>query len=165
MQFKHVVQDLIENGKLEIDGLKTNFDHTTFKEPFPKYEKGEASQPKNGKAAINYTFVNAKNVINRLEVLEESVNMMEDKDPNGHDSNMSSPIHGDKPILVLRGAHSKESSQGPLVIRGPNSNLCKFPPKISMLLHKLKVPLSSKDLVQANQVIQNNCNPRMFLQN
>ena len=57
-----------------------------------------------------------------LEVVEESVNTMEDKDPNGYDLNMSSPIHGNKPILMLRGAHSKESSQGPLVIRGPNSN-------------------------------------------
>ena len=56
-----------------------------------------------------------------LEVVEESVNMMEDKDPNGYDLNMSSPMHGNKLVLVLKGAHSKESSQGPLVIRGPNS--------------------------------------------
>ena len=55
-----------------------------------------------------------------LEVVEESVNMMKNKDPNGHGLNMSSPIHANKPILMLRGAHSKESSEGPLVIRGPN---------------------------------------------
>ena len=45
-----------ENGKIEIDVLNTNTNHTIFKEPFPKYEKGENSQPKNGKATINYTF-------------------------------------------------------------------------------------------------------------
>ena len=43
-----------------------------------------------------------------LEVVEETIKMMEDKDPNGHGLNMSSPIHGNKPILMLRGAHSKE---------------------------------------------------------
>ena len=58
-RFKHIVQDLIENGKLEIDGLNTNSDDIAFKEPLSKYEKGEASQPKNGKAAINYTYTNA----------------------------------------------------------------------------------------------------------
>ena len=121
-RFKHIVQDLIENGKLKIDGLNRNADHTTFKEHLPKYEKGEASQPKNGKDAINYTYTNAKNVVNMLEVVEESVNMMEDKDPNGCNLNLNSPTFGKKPILVLRGAHSRESSQGPLVIRGPNSN-------------------------------------------
>ena len=66
-----------------------------------------------------------------LEVVEESVNMMEDKDPNGYNLNLSSPILGEKPILVLRGAHSRESSQGPLVIRGPNSNQSSKPKKVS----------------------------------
>ena len=55
-----------------------------------------------------------------LEVVEESVNMMEGKDSSGYNLNLSSPILGKKPILVLRGAHSRELSQGPLVIRGPN---------------------------------------------
>ena len=45
-----------------------------------------------------------------LEIVEESVNMMEDKDPSGYDLNLSSLILGEKPILVLRGAHSRESS-------------------------------------------------------
>ena len=57
-----------------------------------------------------------------LEVVEESVNMMEDKDPNGYDLNMSSLIHGNKPILMLRGAQYRESYKGLLVIKGPNSN-------------------------------------------
>ena len=57
-----------------------------------------------------------------LEVVEGSVNMMEDKDPSGYDLNLSSPIPGEKPVLVPRGSHSRESSQGTLVIRGTNSN-------------------------------------------
>ena len=100
-RFKHIVQDLIENGKLEIDGLNTNANHITFKEPLPKYEKGEASQPKNGKAAINYTYTNAKNAVNMLDVVEESVNMMKYENPNGCDLNLSSLISSEKPILVL----------------------------------------------------------------
>ena len=57
-----------------------------------------------------------------LEVVEESVKMIEDKDPNDCDLNLISYIPGEKIILVLRGSHSRESSQGPLFIRGPNSN-------------------------------------------
>ena len=45
-----------------------------------------------------------------LEVVEESVNMMEDKDPSGYDLNLNSPIIGEKIVLVLMGAHSRESS-------------------------------------------------------
>ena len=66
-----------------------------------------------------------------LEVVEENVNMMEDKDHNCYDLNMSSLIHSNKPILMLRGAHSRESSQGPLVIRGPNSNQSSKPKQVS----------------------------------
>ena len=66
-----------------------------------------------------------------LEVVEESVNMMEDKDPNGYNLNLNSPTFGKNPILVLRGAHSRESSQGPLVIRGPNSNQSGKPKQVS----------------------------------
>ena len=57
--------------------------------------------------------------------------MMKDENPNGCDLNLSSPIPGEKPVLVLRGAHSRESSQGPLVIRGPNSNQSSKPKKVS----------------------------------
>lgn len=75
-KLKHLIQDLIENGKLEIDGLKTNAGHKVFKEPLPKYDKGETSKPKDGKAAINYTYMSAENVINMLEVVDENVNMI-----------------------------------------------------------------------------------------
>ncbi len=68
------------------------------KEPLPKYEKGEDSHPKNGKAEINYTYGNAKNIVNMLDVVEENINMMEDKHPNGFDLNMDSPVLGEKSI-------------------------------------------------------------------
>ena len=113
-RFKHIIQDLIKNEKLEIDGLNNNAYHTAFKEPLPKYENGEASKPKNGKATINYTYANAENVANMVEVVEETFNMMEDKDPNGYDLNMISPIHGNKPILMLRDACSRGINLTPL---------------------------------------------------
>ena len=84
--------------------------------------KGKQFQPKNGKDKINYTYANVNNVINRLGVVDENVNMMGNKESYGNDLDMDSPIHGENPSLVLRGTHSRVSSQGPLVIRGPNSN-------------------------------------------
>ena len=78
-----------------------------------------------------------------LEVVEESVNMMEDKDPNCYDLNLSSPILGEKRILVLRGAYSRDSSQGPIVIRGPNSNQSSKPKKVSS--QSLNVVTQSQD--------------------
>ena len=82
---------------------------------FPSMRKGKL--PNLDKDAINYTYENAENIVNMLEVIEESANMMEDKYSSGYDSNFISPILGEKNIFVLRGAHSIESSQGPLVIR------------------------------------------------
>lgn len=75
-KLKHLIQDLIENGKLEIHGLKTNVDHKAFKEPLPKYDKGETSKPKDCKVAINYTYTSIENVINMPKVVDENVNMM-----------------------------------------------------------------------------------------
>lgn len=43
-KLKHIVQDFIESGKLQVDGLNTNADHKAFKEPLPNYDKGETSK-------------------------------------------------------------------------------------------------------------------------
>ena len=45
-RLKHDIQNLIDNGKLIIDGVShaTNNDHQAYKDPFPKYEKGESSK-------------------------------------------------------------------------------------------------------------------------
>lgn len=39
--------------------------HKAFKEPFPKFEKGESSEKKDNK--VSYTYVDDGNVINMLE--------------------------------------------------------------------------------------------------
>ncbi len=67
-KLKHIIQDLIENGKLKVDGLNNNANHKAFKKPFPKYEKekGETSKPKYAKAKVNYTYIDANNTINML---------------------------------------------------------------------------------------------------
>ena len=132
-KLKHLVQDLIESGGLQVDGLTSNSDHKAFKEPLPKYEKGEVStnNNKNGKATINYTYPKADNVINMLEVVEENINMMRKKN-DCEDNSRKMPNEG--PIVVLRGPNSHRESQSlhvitrsqagqiPIVIRGPNSS-------------------------------------------
>lgn len=64
---KHVIEDLIDNGVITVDGHKTNELHTTFETPLPNYEKGESSTMQNGKgkAKVNYvhTYDNMVNVI------------------------------------------------------------------------------------------------------
>lgn len=98
-KLKHIIHDIIENGKLQVDGLNNNSDHMAFKEPFPKYNKGETSKSKNGKDEMNYTYMNAKNVTNILEVVEENVNIMRHKDPYGYNLDMEyPPIFNEKPI-------------------------------------------------------------------
>lgn len=71
IRLKHVIQDLIENGKFFVDGLVNNYDHKAFKEPLPKYDKGEASTSKKDEGAkINYTYTNNSNVINMIELMD-----------------------------------------------------------------------------------------------
>ena len=68
-----MIQDLIEAGKVVIDGLVKNVDHKAFKQPLPKYEKGESSKAaakKNHDAKINYTYANTDNLIAMLEPVE-----------------------------------------------------------------------------------------------
>lgn len=40
MQLKHLVQYLIENKKVYVEGHQTNNYHSAFKIPLPNYEKG-----------------------------------------------------------------------------------------------------------------------------
>lgn len=92
--------------------MKTNADHTTFKEPFPKHEKGETSKPKSGKVVVNYTYTDVENTINMLGFVEENVNMMSGRDPYDYDLDEDSPpIFDREPIVLLRGPNSRKSSQ------------------------------------------------------
>lgn len=43
-KLKDVIQDLIEAGKVFIDGLVKNYNHKAFQQPLPEYEKGENSK-------------------------------------------------------------------------------------------------------------------------
>ena len=69
---KDFVQALVNSGKAFTDGLTKNYDHQTFKQPLPNYQKGESSQAqkKNHDAKINYTYAYMDNVINMLEPIE-----------------------------------------------------------------------------------------------
>ncbi len=72
-KLKDVIQDLIEAGKVVIDGLVKNTDHKAFQKPLPKYEKGETSRvaaKKNHDAKISYAYADTDNVISMLEPIE-----------------------------------------------------------------------------------------------
>ena len=71
-KLKDVIQDLIEEGKVFTDGLTKNVDHKAFKQPLPKYDKGETSKAnkKNHNAKISYAYADIDNVIGMLEPIE-----------------------------------------------------------------------------------------------
>ena len=71
-KIKDVIQDLIEAGKVVIDGLVKNANHKAFKQPLPKYEKGETSKAakKNHDAKISYSYANKDKIIDMLEPVE-----------------------------------------------------------------------------------------------
>ena len=89
-KLKDAMQDLIDGGKVLIDGLVKISNHKVFKTPLPEYEKGESSQvnKKNLDAKINYTYANNDNVINTMKPIE-NVFMMRPRE--NEDSNHDAP--------------------------------------------------------------------------
>lgn len=69
---RHVIQDLIEEGKVKVDGHHKKNDHKAFQTPLPSYEKGESSKSNK----INYTYIDDDNVIHMIEPCERSINMI-----------------------------------------------------------------------------------------
>lgn len=65
MKLINPIQDLIDTKTIVVDPPQENNDHKTFKEPFPKFEKGDSSKAKDNK--ISYTYSNSDNMINMLE--------------------------------------------------------------------------------------------------
>lgn len=67
---KNIIQDLIDWGKIEIDGINhkiSNIDHTIFKNPLPSYEKGITShQGKNNDNNANYTRASHDYTVNNI---------------------------------------------------------------------------------------------------
>lgn len=70
---KHLIQNLIDNGTITVDGHKTNESHLAFKTPLPNYEKGEQSNPKydKGKAKVEYAYT-YDDVINVILVKDKT---------------------------------------------------------------------------------------------
>lgn len=56
MQLKHLVQDLIDNKIIFVEGPQTNVDHGAFKNPLPNYEKGESSSSNNKGNNVNHVY-------------------------------------------------------------------------------------------------------------
>lgn len=72
MKLRHVIQDLIEEGRVKVDGHYTNNDHKAFQTPLPSYEKGEISKSNK----INYTYTDDDNVIHMVEPCKPSINVI-----------------------------------------------------------------------------------------
>jgi hypothetical protein len=66
---RDLVQDLIDNGTITIEGHCTNEDHQAFKNPLPKYHKGESSNTK-GKSINNVE----DNIIHHIYADDQQVN-------------------------------------------------------------------------------------------
>ena len=67
-----MIQDLIDDYKVSMDGLTKNVDHKAFKQPLPEYDQSETSKAnkKNCVANISYAYADANNVIGMLEPIE-----------------------------------------------------------------------------------------------
>lgn len=77
MKLKHLVQDLIDNNTIKIEGPQNNGDHTTYKNPFLNHEKGESSNTnqnqKKGNEKVNFAHT-YDNTINTPSEEDQSVN-------------------------------------------------------------------------------------------
>lgn len=76
MRLKHIIQDIIDNEKMRVDGFMINKDHMVFTKPPHEYEKGETSKKKNEDAKINYTYTDNDNVTHMLQPIEEILHMV-----------------------------------------------------------------------------------------
>lgn len=63
MKLKHTIQYL----NVIVDKHNTNSNHKDFKEPFPKYDKGEGSKSKNN-TKVNYMYSKNHNMLEQVEI-------------------------------------------------------------------------------------------------
>lgn len=69
---KNLIQDLIDQGDITVDTSKApNIDHTIFKDPFIKHDKGKASSSNTQNNTTNYTNVIFDYAINTLSAGNE----------------------------------------------------------------------------------------------
>lgn len=78
MRLKNIIQDMIDRGDLIVDGLKTNNDNDTFRNPLSNYNKGGSSTSNDIKGAqINHLN---NNTINHISIDDNQVNVIKIKD-------------------------------------------------------------------------------------
>lgn len=65
-KLKNLIQDLIDQGEITVDNKATNINHTIFKDPFVKHDKGKASSSNTQDNTANYTNVSFDYAINML---------------------------------------------------------------------------------------------------
>lgn len=64
-RLKNIIQDLIDKGKLVVDGHTSNEENVMFREPFPKHDKGKASKIENN---VNYTTASYDYIVNHISM-------------------------------------------------------------------------------------------------
>jgi hypothetical protein len=74
-ELRNLVQDLIDNGTITIEGHHTNNNHQAFKNPLPNYQKGESSNNK-GKSVNNVE----DNIICHIYVDDQQMNVIKIKE-------------------------------------------------------------------------------------
>lgn len=104
MKLIHVIQDLIEEGKVKVDGHHINNDHKAFQTSLPSYEKGESSKSNK----INYTYIDDDNVIYMVEPCEHSINMITLKGVKKK-INSSNDVTRSQEKLTLKGASTSNT--------------------------------------------------------
>lgn len=77
LRLKNLVQDLLNNSDIMIDGHKNNDDHEAFKNQIPNYDKGSSSSSNNKEDNINHIY---ENIINHILECDNQVNVIKIKD-------------------------------------------------------------------------------------
>lgn len=74
-KLKNLIQDLIDHGDITVDTNRgfVNTDHTIFKDPFVKHDKGKASSSGTQDNTTNYTKVAYDYTINTISAGDEIV--------------------------------------------------------------------------------------------
>lgn len=128
-QLKHMIQDLLEQGVIEVDPphATSNTDHTIFKTPLLDHDKGKASSS-NSTQTANYANTGYNNVINCFRTSNEYVSTLRIK---GQDPSCTVTTRQSK--IVLKGVPVAPSKPIPTSQYNLLEHLGKTPAQISIL--------------------------------
>lgn len=154
MKLKHLVQDLIDDGTIKIEGPQNNEDHTAFKNPFLNHEKGKSSNSnqnqKRGNEKVNFAHT-YDNMINTLSEEDNTINVVVIKEKlrkassnvvtRGQASKITLPTIAPR-ILISSQASTSSSKQYNLV-----DQLQRTPAQIS-ILELLKLSPTHKEILE-----------------